>query len=1131
MTESTTPGRNTMGLGCMIRRGSLLLLGLLAGLESIAFAQTRLVEESTAADGSWQVSLEFTAQSRGETGPRRQTVPLLDPISGETSEVVLEDDGMDVSTDGILLALPAGASVNTASWTTVATVVSFQDGSETTGADASSAVTASAARVGAFSGVQVTIDPAATRDASGATRTASRIDVTLRVPKAGSVARAALASGGRVVLDDTGREAAAGIFANPQTAIEQVAGSAPGASRLSAGPSRLAIPSPPGTHRVTYNEGYQLMRIPLASIGATVETVDQVGVTHHGSTVSRGGVLGTDLWIFAPRRNTLTDSNDSVFTSVGVAPSPEMATRNAYDTLSPSVTPVEVSIPRQRRWDMNQRLYPRLNAAGTAPAVPVYERSIDRPVGERFPFHRARNPAAGGSLASYTYQLPVLDVVTTNTMTLTAGFNGVNSNSGLNPDHYAIITLAGLALPQVTWDNIAVYYEHSYNVLFGAIPAPGNWALTHTIPNSAASASLGDWQNLISVELSWQGKPRVIGGRRGDISLNGDVAPRLVTIGGFPAGTTASEIYLLDITDPAVPIRLLNPTTFADETGGVAIEFEAPETTCQFYVERVVVDSDIVAPNTIVAAETLPATLPPGTTLRAIYVRQPSLATALAPLVQHRGPGIVEFEPQAAFNAFNGGQQSPEAIRDAIKSIIEEAPLKVAIPTVLLVGHGSLDRRNLLGLSTYNYPQLVFFVDESVRSSGFTIENSIDYPFTMLFGNDNLPDVRLGRLPVRDAADLTMAITRNLAHDAATATLGAADRPGLFIADDQAVGDPPFVNDQPSLVALWATNGRPDFEMVVDSPSPDLGNLMNNAAVKSALETKGAGPIDRGVSYAFYVGHGQFNTWAGETIATSDNPAASTHIGQMNTLNQWPVALTFTCLNGYYAFPGQTARSMCEAWLFHNNRGAVANIAPVSVDFYGEQKLLQDEMARQLGRADAAIRPKTLGQAWFQAQTQYASQYPTLVKTLREFVLFGDPDTLSMVVDYNADLEIALVPDLRHAAPGDNLTYDLTVTNQGAWEARDVEVLVALPVGLSYLTSNQSWGSSNPSGQSILFNLGTLAAGETATGQFIVNVDMTALPSLDLSAVASSDFPLVDPLGAVGNGIIVLSQSDYMGVY
>lgn len=1098
------------------------------GAATIASAASTIVDEQSTPDGSWRVTVDFAAEAPRTLGPRSESVPLFDPISGETTDVALEDNGLSLTAETVLVAPPAGISDDPTDWTLVADIVSFADGSSTAGADASAAVVLASVRVGAFHAIQMTIDPTLALDGSGAKRAAQRLEIRLTAGAASTASRSA-AGVSRIVIDDAAKDTAAAVFANPETALAQLEQSASGRGRLAAGPVRSAIPAPAGSHRVTYNEGNQLLRIPLGSVGASVGTADQVGIVHHGSTVSRGGILGSDLWFFAPRRHTLSDTNDSVFTSVGEAPSPEMATRGAYDTLSASVTPAEVSIPRTRRWDMNQRMYPRLNAAGTATALPIYERSVDRVVGDRFPYHRARNPAAGGSLSSYTYQLPVLDVVTTNTLTMVAGYNGVNSNNALNPDHFANLTLAGLALPTATWDNIALYYEHTYNIAFGAIPAPGNWSLTHTIPASAASASLGDWQNLLFVELSWQGKPRVIGGRRGDIELASDAAPRLVTIGGFPAGTTVGQIYLLDITDPTAPTRLTGPTLFADETGGVAIEFEAPASPCHFYVERVVSTSDIALPNTTVVAETLPPVLAGGTALRAIYVRQASLAAALQPLVLQRGPGILELEPQAAYNVFNGGQQSPESLRDALSTLIDEAPLKVAIPTVLLVGHGSLDRRNLLGLQTY--PQVTFFVDESVRSSGFTIENSVDFPYSLLFGADNFPDIRLGRWPVRDAADITMATTRNLAHDAATATLAATTRPALFIADDQAVGDPPFDVDQPSLVALWASNGRPNRKMIVDFAAPDLGGLMNTSAVKVALEEKGAGNVDQGVSYAFYVGHGQFNTWAGETIATSDVPAAASHIGQFNTVNQWPVAATFTCLNGYYAFPGQTARSMSEAWLFHNNRGAVANIAPVSVDFYGEQKLLQDEVAGQLGTANASLRPRTLGEAWFSAQTAYITKYPSLFKTLREYILFGDPDSLSMVVNYTADLKMTITPSAAVVAPGDNVTYDVTVTNMGAWEARDVEIAVTLPTGLGYLASTQSWGNSAPVGQTVLFNLGTLRAGEAATGQVFANVDIGAPVSLTTTSVASCDFPDSAPGDNTAQSLIATQLSDAIAVY
>src|SRR5690606_5096790 len=109
-------------------------------------------------------------------------------------------------------------------------------------------------------------------------------------------------------------------------------------------------------------------------------------------------------------------------------------------------------------------------------------------------------------------------------------------------------------------------------------------------------------------------------------------------------------------------------------------------------------------PNWLGPAEGLPNPGELSVPLRAIYVRQASLADSLSRLVEFRGPGILELEPQAAYNTYNGGQQSSQAIRSALIEILGAAPETIPLPTVLIVGHASYDRRNLMNQQVF--PQI-----------------------------------------------------------------------------------------------------------------------------------------------------------------------------------------------------------------------------------------------------------------------------------------------------------------------------------------------------------------------------------------------------------------------------------------
>ena len=72
---------------------------------------------------------------------------------------------------------------------------------------------------------------------------------------------------------------------------------------------------------------------------------------------------------------------------------------------------------------------------------------------------------------------------------------------------------------------------------------------------------------------------------------------------------------------------------------------------------------------------------------------------------------------------------------------------------------------------------------------------------------------------------------------------------------------------------------------------------------------------------------------------------------------------------------------------------------------------------------------------------------------------------------------------------GQELTYDLTVTNHGPSDATGVIVTDNLPTGVSLLTSNSSQGSVSANGDELTVDLGDLAVGASATVTLIVEVD------------------------------------------
>jgi hypothetical protein len=439
-------------------------------------------------------------------------------------------------------------------------------------------------------------------------------------------------------------------------------------------------------------------------------------------------------------------------------------------------------------------------------------------------------------------------------------------------------------------------------------------------------------------------------------------------MGGIAAGTPAPEIVVLDVTDEKAPVRLGNPFVFTDRSGTLAVEFEAPAAGGRFLVQRVTDAASLGEPT---LAPTLPRTRD---VLQGIYVAPAELHEALQPLLAIRGTGYALLDPEAAYHAFSNGQESPEGIRRAIAHLVGSALEAVDFPSVVLVGHATLDPRGYTGTATAS--QVPTYVDESIDTS-FTIENPVDYPYGLLFGDDDLIDAQVSRLPARSAAELAHMVSRILAHEATAGTLAATARPGVFAFDT----DLSIQLDRPLWRDLWLETGRPLREV---SLSPDTDGSAERALLHGFFQEGPSGP-----AYVMYNGHGNNTLWATSQLLTAND------VDALDTRSGYPLVTTYTCLNAYYAFPGSSVRCLAERWLLAPlGRGGIASFAPSGADFYNYQREMAVPVMELLASPD---RPETIGELMTLARLQFAINRPDLMDTTRLYLLFGDaasPTTL-----------------------------------------------------------------------------------------------------------------------------------------
>lgn len=706
------------------------------------------------------------------------------------------------------------------------------------------------------------------------------------------------------------------------------------------------LPSVDGDLRLGYREGNQLYQLPIGLLDS-----DQFDLFYHGESIPYmiDDSLSSAI-VYAPFTDIKTNETDSIFVNEVSASQNRMTTRSAFNSLSP--LGMEISQTIKKDYNIDQR----------------YERGSIQPNGERFVLWRI---SAG---QTNSVELEFEDQLTTPEIEVTATLLGFTESSQ-NPDHFADLFLDGVALMRTSWEGRTTHV-YTEKIALSTLPSDGIVKLEHRVdaesPVFGSGGSGLDFQNLDTISLEYEAYPKISVDNFKQLHLPDESGtPRLVTIGGFPEGTPESEILLLDVTDNTAPVLVEGFLLFESTSDTVAIEFEDNGTEAVYHAQLMDSISEF---DTVTEIETLPSLLNIDGRLAEIYVRDPVYADELE-RVRQRNFGQYHFDPQAAYNAYSHGQESREALQNALRDIISNAASPVPYPAIILVGSGSYDPQNRLGFE--RVPQIPCFIDNSEESNGIPIESAVDYPYTTLFGDDIFPDARIARIPIDSEEELEIVIDRMIAYEAEVETLISESRPGYFIADNEQQ----FDNLNDFLETEWIKTGNSSERYTVTG-------LNDTNSIKQVVE-QNSGP-----ALLLYTGHGNNDRWAAERII--DTTTAPT----LQTKNRWPIIATFTCLTGNYATPGLSTKSLSEVWLLTPENGTPFNVAPTAVETFAAQSLFAQQVLIGINKED--LPPVYAGDMMLNAHTNFATLFPAFNRVNRSYVAFGHPNTattLSPLID------------------------------------------------------------------------------------------------------------------------------------
>jgi hypothetical protein len=373
-----------------------------------------------------------------------------------------------------------------------------------------------------------------------------------------------------------------------------------------------------------------------------------------------------------------------------------------------------------------------------------------------------------------------------------------------------------------------------------------------------------------------------------------------------------------------------------------------------------------------------------------IMVAHERLRDAIEPLAafyRKRGLSVEVVDIQDVYDEFNYGILHPRALKDFL-SYAYHSWQRPAPRFVLLVGDASWDAKNEKH-DEEQYPAAAFSpshgttfaeIDAPHYSVGTELKHRNLIPtwsyltydghaagdnwFVSVEGDDDLPDMAVGRFPVTEAADVTAIVEKTIRYQQAP-EYGPWRNRMLWITSEQ----PGFIQMSDQLAEAFAKEG---FAPEKVYPPPD-------AAAGAHDQQRLREALDRGDLLVHFVGHG------GRFIWRTGPPDWQKHrdlfnlddIDKLNVSDRLPVIVSMTCYSAPFDHP--SADSIGEKFLRVKGKGAVAVIAASWRN--APYRTMSEDVYRELTEGG-----QTLGEA-----IQKVKRKNTHREFLEQYNLLGDP--------------------------------------------------------------------------------------------------------------------------------------------
>jgi len=372
----------------------------------------------------------------------------------------------------------------------------------------------------------------------------------------------------------------------------------------------------------------------------------------------------------------------------------------------------------------------------------------------------------------------------------------------------------------------------------------------------------------------------------------------------------------------------------------------------------------------------------PGHKVDYIIISHKDFINEVVPLAEFRekqGLDVLIVDVEDVYDEFSNGVFNPMAIKSFLRYAYQNWAKE---PTyVLLVGDAHYDYKNSFAEyykisygRKYNiYPIFVPTYHSWTTKSG---ETALDEQFVTVSGDDTLPDMCIGRLPVQTPEEARDAIAKIISYETSRSE-GEWRCRIMQVADDadDNVGDDEFERSREELFNNFIPVSYETRKIYLDkigSPSLTRKMIVDN--------------INEGAIFLEYAGHGGVGNWADQNIFRNDD------IQNLSNEDKYPFVIATTCYHGYFDKPQEFGkRVLGEEFLLAKNKGAIAVLNATRLTYAVANSSFDRDIYTQLFK----MKPPILGLIILKSKIDFMTKnIEPWAPGVEQYTLFADPATI-----------------------------------------------------------------------------------------------------------------------------------------